>query len=203
MLFAHIVPGYFAGAIGISRRQSEWTPTQRITLWAAALGGSVAPDFGAVYNIVFHGTYDHCTLWTHSIFVYLGIGLLWFALHESRQARFLEVMVGLVAIGGLSHLVLDIVAHGTRIFYPISMATVGIPCEYLARGSGWAYVTSPLFLLEPILLTLAFIHWVHGLNLTAETRRIILSVVMGGLLLFSVAFVLLAPFLQDAVSSSR
>ena len=44
MLDAHLVPGYFAGV----QSQLTWPPTwerrQRILLWTAAFGSTIAPD---------------------------------------------------------------------------------------------------------------------------------------------------------------
>ena len=127
MLLAHLVPGYFAAATSRSTWKSEWTDVQRILLWATALGSTVAPDLDVAYHALVRGFLNHSTLWTHSVFVYLGFGLVWFVLHTSSRWHYLRSWVGLAALGGFSHLVLDVVAHGTPSLYPAaSMVGFGI-----------------------------------------------------------------------------
>jgi len=137
----------------------EWTAGQRGLLWAAALGSTIAPDLDVVWHLLTRGGFYHSTLWTHSVFVYLGIGLLWFVLRVSRRWPYLRALLGLAAIGGLSHLVLDVVAHGTPLLYPASMVVIGAAPARVVQGGVQAYLTDPIFLLEPLRLGAAAVHW--------------------------------------------
>ena len=83
-------------------------------LWGAALGSTILPDTDVFYNVLFRGFINHSVLWTHSLFVYLTIGLVWLLLSKMGRWPYLQMLIGLTAIGGLSHLVLDVIAHGTR-----------------------------------------------------------------------------------------
>jgi hypothetical protein len=69
------------------------------------------------------------------------------------------MLIGLATVGGLSHLALDVVAHNTPLFYPLSLAMIGIAPARIVEGGVWAYLTDPFFLGEPLLLTLVAVHW--------------------------------------------
>jgi len=170
MLVAHIVPGYFAAAKSQSHWKPEWSRGQRALLWATALASTVVPDLDVVYNALFRGFFNHNVLWTHSLFVYLGIGLLWWVLRYVERCSYLSTLMGLVAVGGLSHLALDIIAHGTPLLYPVSMVMIGIAPARVVEGGVWAYLTDPIFLLEPSAMTLAFVHWILSLETTSSRK---------------------------------
>lgn len=201
MLVAHLVPGYFAAVKSSSRWKLEWKTGQRASLWAAALGSTVVPDLDVIYNAVFRGFVNHSTLWTHSLFVHLSIALGWWLLRRIGRWPYVQTFVGLIAVGGLSHLVLDVISHGTPLLYPASLVIFGFPPERVVEGGFWAYLTDPIFLLEPLLLTLAAVHWALGRKPTRRVRALTLIVLTGGLVSFSVAFLLLLPALQNAAAS--
>jgi len=197
MLVAHIVPGYFAAA----KSQSHWKPEcgrgQRALLWATALASTVVPDLDVVYNALFRGFFNHSTLWTHSLFVYLGIGLLWWVLRHVERCSYLRTLMGLVAVGGL----LDIIAHGTPLLYPVSMMMIGIAPARVVEGGVWAYLTDPIFLLEPLTMTLAVVHWTLSRETTSRFRRFAVTTAISILILFVVVFLLSLPDLQKVVAA--
>ena len=80
MLIAHLVPGYFAASFAQSRWPITWGRRRRTLLWITALGATVIPDIDVVLNVVSGKHINHSTLWTHSVFVYLAIGVIWFLL---------------------------------------------------------------------------------------------------------------------------
>ena len=199
MLAAHLVPGYFAAAKSQSSWKPDWNKTQRVMLWATTLGSTVVPDLDVVYNALFRGFFNHSTLWTHSIFVYLGFGLVWLILHITKRWAYIETLTGLVAVGGLSHLVLDIIAHGTPMLYPVSMMIFGIAPQRVIEGGVWAYLTDPIFLLEPLLFSIAIIHWTHHQDMTPYLKKVVFAATISGLLMFTIVFALSLPTLQRAV----
>jgi len=200
VLAAHLVPGYLAAAESQSSWKPAWSKPQRLLLWITALGSTVVPDLDVLYNAVFRGFFNHSTLWTHSVFVYLGFGLLWGLLRALKRCSYLRTLAGLVAIGGFSHLVLDVVAHGTPLLYPVSMMVFGIAPARVVEGGVWAYLTDPVFLLEPLLFATAIVHWAYRHQITPWRRRQILIVTVAGVALFSIAFLMALPRLQRAVS---
>lgn len=157
MLIAHLVPGYLAAATLES--DSEWSITQHRLIWATALGSTVLPDADVIYNAMFRGFVNHSILWTHSLFVYVGIGLLWWLLRRADRWPYGRVLFGLVAVGGLSHLALDMIAHNTPLLYPLSIRMFGIAPTRVVEGGIRAYLTDPIFLFEPLLFLFAFAHW--------------------------------------------
>lgn len=199
MLAAHLVPGYFASVKSRSTWKPKWSNKQRALLWATALGSTIVPDMDVVYNALFRGFFNHSTLWTHSLFVYLVIELAWLVLSTLKRWPYLKTLAGLIAFGGFSHLTLDAITHGTPLLYPISMKVFGIAPDRVIEGGIWAYLTDPIFLLEPILFSIAIVHWVLHWNIVPWFQRLILATAIGGLILFTVTFVLLLPELQGAV----
>lgn len=159
MLLAHIVPGYFAASYSQSHWQPEWTKNQCAFLWLVAVGSTIAPDLDVIYNVLFRGFMNHSVLWTHSLWPYLALGVVWFALWYFDRFRYLQMVFGLAAFGGLSHLVLDMIAHDTPIFYPFSDAMIGIAPAHVREGGLKVYLTDPLFLLEPLLLISMMLHY--------------------------------------------
>ena len=201
MLFAHVVPAYFAATASQKHWPAEWTRTQRLVLWGAALGSIAAPDVDIVTNVLAGRYINHSynLLWTHSLFTHLAIALLWLVLWRLGRWPYLRTLVGLVAIGGLSHLLLDAIAHGTPLFNPFTLALVGFPPARIVAGGFRAYVTDPLFLLEPYLLALAAVHWLAHTRLAQSLRRLALLGVTGALEAWTIAFVWMLPELQRIV----
>jgi hypothetical protein len=200
VLLAHLVPGYFAAAVSQSTWKSEWKDGQRTLLWAAALASTVVPDLDVAYNALLRGFFNHSTLWTHSVFVYLGLGLLWFVLRVSKRWPYLRTLIGLATVGGFSHLALDVIAHGTPLLYPLSMMVFGVAPARVIEGGVWAYVTDPVFLLEPLLFGMAIVHWLLGQQMAPRIQKLLVAVTICGLLSFVGIFVALLPVLQDAVA---
>ncbi|MCQ3977827.1 MAG: hypothetical protein DPW09_30745 [Anaerolineae bacterium] len=219
---------YFAAVKSQSRWNQEWSEPQRILIWIVALGSTVIPDLDVIYNTLFRGFINHSVLWTHSLFPYIGIGLCWWLLYRNGRWPYLQTLIGLTAIGGLSHLVLDVIAHGTPLFYPISLMMVGAAPYRVVEGGFWAYVTDPIFLLEPLLLTLAAVHlvltgpdvknWTQFVTFwpmtkferytrisewksRIEIRALTVIGLIGGLILFTITFLLLLPTLQSVAMS--
>ncbi|HML24669.1 MAG TPA: metal-dependent hydrolase [Aggregatilinea sp.] len=157
MLAAHLVPGYLAASS--VKPSPGWSIAQRRLLWSVALTSTVAPDADVVYNALFRGFVNHSTLWTHSLFVYVGIGLVWWLLRRADVQPYGRALIGLIAVGGLSHLALDAIAHNTPLLYPLSTHMFGIAPAQVAEGTIKDYVTDPVFVLEPLLLLFAFVHW--------------------------------------------
>lgn len=90
----------------------------------------------------------------------MGLVLIWWLMRRSGNRPYLQTMIGLIAIGALSHLLLDVVAHSTPLLYPFSMIMVGAPSEHVLNGRVWGYFTDPIFLLEPLLIAFAVGHWI-------------------------------------------
>lgn len=120
MLAAHLVPGYFAVVATKPQWKPEWNRWQRRLLWSAAFASTVLPDIDVIYNAFFRGFINHSWLWTHSCFACAGLGLLWLCLKQKAEWQYAQILVGLIALGWLSHLVLDVISHGTPLFYPVS-----------------------------------------------------------------------------------
>ncbi len=200
MILAHLVPGYFAAATSRPKWRLEWTNGQRGLAWVVAIGSTVCPDLDIVYNALVRGFFNHSTLWTHSVFVYLGLGYLWFVLHAWKRWPYLRTLLGLATVGGFSHLALDVIAHGTPLLYPVSMMVFGVAPTRIVEGGIWAYLTDPLFLLEPLLFGAAIVHWAFHQHLGLRLQRWILVATVSGLLVFLGLFTAALPRLQSAVA---
>jgi len=92
------------------------------------------------------------------------------------------------------------VAHSTPLLYPFSLMMFGIPPARIVEGGVWAYMTDPLFLLEPLFLTLAAAYWTLSRKPTPRVRTLTLIVLTSGLVSFTVMFLLLLPMLQTAAA---
>ncbi|HEX9921242.1 MAG TPA: metal-dependent hydrolase [Anaerolineae bacterium] len=202
MLIAHLVPGYFAAVKSQPGWKPEWHQSQQAVLWIAALGSTVLPDVDVVYNVLFRGFFNHSTLWTHSLIPHLSVGGLWLVLRSLKRWPYLQTLSGLVAVGGLSHLVLDVIAHGTPLLYPFSLMMFGLPPARVVEGGVWAYLTDPIFLVEPLGLTLCAGHWILKRNIAPRIRTIILTILWAGLIIFTVAFLWWLGDMQELAASA-
>jgi hypothetical protein len=201
LLLAHLVPGYFASTYSQKTWRDEWSFRQRTLLWFAAFVSTFAPDLDVIYNALFRGFINHSTLWTHSLFVHLSIGLCWIILRYFRHLAYLQTLVGLIAIGGLSHLALDVISHSTPLLYPISTTMIGselIPARVL-QGGFWAYITDPIFLLEPLLIALMIGHWVLQQKFADRTKHLLLIGLVNSLAIFVGLFLWFLPTIQSKV----
>ncbi len=201
MLIAHLVPGYFVAVKSQPQWEPNWNTEQRALLWTAALASTVIPDLDVLYNALFRGFINHSTLWTHSLFLHSSIVIVWWLLRRVGRWSYVQTLAGLVAIGGVSHLVLDAISHGTPLLYPVSLAMFGFLPERVVEGGLWAYLTDPVFLLEPLLLTLMAMHWILNRKLMRQVRLRALIILTTGFGLFSVAFWLSLPALQGLAAS--
>jgi hypothetical protein len=82
--------------------------------------------------------------------------------------------------------------------YPLSLQMFGAPSSRVLEGGLWAYLTDPIFLLEPFLITLAAGHWIvqYG-QATPQFKKRVLVGLAGGLAVFTFAFLLLLPALRQ------
>lgn len=202
MLIAHVVPGYFAAIESQGRWRPEWNRRQRTLLWIVAFGSTIAPDLDVIYNALFRGFINHSTLWTHSLFVHLSVLLIFWFLKQVKRWPFVQMLIWLTAMGGLSHLLLDVISHGTPLLYPVSVAMFGIPPARVVQGGLWAYVTDPIFLFEPCLLGLGAMHWIRHQVHNQQAQRVCLVVLTVGLGIFMTSFMLLLPVFRGAISGA-
>jgi hypothetical protein len=200
MLIAHVVPGYFAAIESQGRWQPQWNRRQRTLLWIVAFGSTIAPDLDVIYNVLFHGFINHSTLWTHSLFVHLSVLIVFLLLKQVKHWPFVQMLIWLTAVGGLSHLLLDVISHGTPLLYPVSVAMIGIPPARVVQGGLWAYVTDPVFLFEPCLLGLGAMHWIRHHVYNQQAQRVCLVMLTVGLGIFLTGFVLWLPVFRRMVS---
>ena len=159
MLVAHLVPGYAAAVASRPHWPDEWNRAQRAGLWIAALGSTVAPDLDVIANILAGRGPYHSILWTHALVVHLGMGLIWWLLLITGRSWYLQILTGLIAIGGFLHLLLDVIAHSTPLFYPFSMTMIGFAPAQIVHNGLRGYITHPVALLEPVMIGGAVWHW--------------------------------------------
>jgi membrane-bound metal-dependent hydrolase YbcI (DUF457 family) len=193
------VPGYFAAVHAEEHWPEVWGPRRRALLWMVAIGSTVAPDLDVIYNALCRGFFNHSVLWTHSVFLYLFLGGAWLGLRLWARAPYLRAALGLAAAGGLSHVLLDVVAHGTPLLYPLSMAVFGGLSRWVVEGGVVAYLTDPLFLLEPLLLCGAATHALRRFLSPSGARRVSLLLMWGAVGAFCLAFLIGLPALRDQV----
>jgi hypothetical protein len=201
MLVAHIVPGYFAAHLSKPYLDPSWNRWQHYGLWVVAIGSTVAPDTDVIYNIAWRGFTNHSTLWTHSLFPYLILVLILYGLHWTGRWFYLQSLIGLAIVGGLSHLVLDVIAHSTPLLYPINLTMFGIPPQRVVDGGFWAYLTDPIFLIEPILIGIMVAHWILQHSPTRYIRIVTLSILLIGLEVIVTSFLYFLPLLQMTVTT--
>ena len=190
MLFAHVAPGYCTVEISKKNWNPVWGISRRRLLWIAAIGSTIAPDADVIYNALFRGYVNHGTLYTHSLFVHGSIALVLAILYLSGHWHYLRTLIGLIAISGLSHLLLDVIAHDTPLFYPLSAQMIGIAPRSITEGGILEYVTNPLFLLEPLLLMPVAVHWISRREWSGRTRQRIIAGIVGIWAGFTFAFLM-------------
>lgn len=200
MLAAHLAPGYFIAQRSRQTWPAEWTARQRLGLWAVAFGSTVVPDLDVVYNLLVRGFFNHTTLWTHSLVPHLVILGIWAILKVVGYWTYCRTLLGIAAAGGLSHLFLDVICHGTPLFYPFSMLTVGGGPARVIEGGVLAYLTDPIFLFEPFALSVMIIHWLLQRPMPERFKRRAIIAVALGLILFVAGFIIWLPDLQSQVA---
>lgn len=196
MFAAHLAPGYFVARYTAPYWHPAWTRRQRVGLWAVALGSTAVADADVIYNALFRGFMNHSTLWTHSIFPYLGLGLLWWVLFTLDCWAYLRMLLGLTVAGGLSHIVLDIIAHSTPMFYPLSLQMIGAPSQRVLEGGVWAYLTDPIFLLEPLLGFFVLLDLIYCFAPVSRKRSLLIGATIIYFLI-NALFLLALPALQN------
>ena len=103
MIIAHLPSGYLM-AVALLRRIRRVKPSAVV---AAGIAGAGAPDLDMFYfHFVDHGKVHHHQYLTHWPVLWLALlaaALLWNRWHASRAA----LLLGIFALGGVLHLVLD------------------------------------------------------------------------------------------------
>jgi hypothetical protein len=81
------------------------------------------------------------------------------------------------------------------------MFMFGAPSEHVLNGGVWGYLTHPIFLLEPLLVSLAVGHWIIQRSEAAvRFKQITLCGLASASIIFSAAFIFLLPTLQGGVA---
>ncbi|MBN1813134.1 MAG: metal-dependent hydrolase [Anaerolineae bacterium] len=161
MLIGHLAPVGPIAATVERRWRPEWPRWTRRLPWAAALAGCVLPDLDVVVNMLFNGVLHHLGYFPHSIFTYLPVlfaGILLVCWRRTRLVGWTALAFGL---GVLSHLLLDVVSHGTVLFYPLWNGLVGWTFPRLDERILVSYLHSPNFWLEPLVILAAAIWWLR------------------------------------------
>lgn len=201
MLIAHLVPGYFNGIISQPKWEQNWTQNQQILLWTFAFTGTFVPDIDVIFNILFHGVFNHSTLLTHSLFPVLIFIMIWsickYVLHRDYFAEIWK----LLAISWLSHIILDALVHKTPLLYPLSSEIIGYAPYRVYVGGIWYYLTDPIFLLELLLIAMGVGHWLYQRVTNKTTQRIFLSSFIIGYVFLAIVFVSILPYLQSLLPS--
>ena len=76
----------------------------------------------------------------------------------------------------------------------------GAPSTRVLEGGFWAYITDPIFLVEMFLLALVVTHWIFSRKLAPRIMKLALLGLIGGLVAFTVAFLLSLPRLQSIIA---
>ena len=201
MLIAHLVPGYFAASISARSWPSTWGKVRRVALWSVALGATFVPDLDVIYNTTFRHFVNHSLLWTHCLFTYMAVGMLWLLVWRIGRWPYAQTLLSLCFCGGISHLALDVISHGTPLFYPLSKQLIGVPSERVLQYGVIGYLTDPIFLLEPLLLGFAAGHWALTRIRSTQARGFMLAGLCGVYVVFSSAFVFTLPVIQRMVDA--
>jgi hypothetical protein len=159
MLIGHLAPvGPIAAAVE-RRWRPEWPRWTRKLPWAATLTGCVLPDLDVIANTLFNGVLHHLYYFPHSIFPYLPVLVLGILLLRRQRTRLAGLTVLAFVLGALSHLLLDVISHGTVLFYPLWNGLVGWTFPRLDEHILVSYFHSPNFWLEPLVILAAAIWW--------------------------------------------
>jgi len=201
MLIAHLVPGYFNAIRSQRHWDKNWTPTQQRILWSVAFAGTFIPDTDVIFNIVFRGFANHSTLLTHSLFPVLIFIFTWGICKYVLHKHYLSTLFSLLAVSWLSHLLLDALVHKTPLFYPLSSAMIGYAPTRVYKGGLWYYLTDPIFLLEPFLISVGVGHWAYRRIADTNSQRIFIALLAGINLILATVFMLLLPYMQNLVQN--
>jgi len=79
------------------------------------------------------------------------------------------------------------------LLYPLSLRMFGVASGRVLEGGFWAYLTDPIFLMEPLLVALAAAHWIAGRRTAPRTKRLALFGLVSGLAAFTAVFLWLLP----------
>ena len=161
MLIGHLAPvGPIAAAVE-RHWCPEWPRWTRKLPWVAALAGCIFPDFDVIANTLFNGVLHHLYYFPHSIFPYLPVLILGILLVRGRRTRPAGLITLAFVMGVFSHLFLDVVSHGTVLFYPLWNGLVGWTFPHLDERVIVSYLHSPNFWLEPLVILAAVIWWLR------------------------------------------
>jgi hypothetical protein len=161
MLIGHLAPiGPIAAEIERHWRP-EWPRWTCKLPWVAALAGCVFPDFDVIANTLFNGVMHHLYYFPHSILSYLPVLILGILLVRWRRTQLMGWMVLTFVLGVFSHLLLDVVSHGTVLFYPLWNGLVGWTFPRTDERILVSYFNSPNFWLEPLVIFAAAIWWLR------------------------------------------
>ncbi len=165
MLIAHLPSGYLLGAVS-----QRLVKARTKALMAAALLGSVAPDFDMLYFHLIDGRrtphHDYFTHWPFFWFAMFAALLL-----ASRLSPRVQVpVVASFSAGTLMHMALDSIAapiHWLMPFDDLAVELVTVPAAY--SNWIWSFVLHWTFALEITICLSALL--VFGYRWQARTRK--------------------------------
>lgn len=169
MTIGHLAPFGPIAATAERHWRPAWPRWTRALPWAAALAGCLFPDLDVVANVLLTGRLLHMYYLPHSVLPYLPVVALGWLLSRWQRTRIAGLTVLTFGASNISHLLLDVVSHGTTLLYPLWPGLVG--WTYPARTGESvfvAYLRSPNVLLEVGVLIAAAAWW---LRRHARVRR--------------------------------
>ena len=157
MLVGHLAP---IGAIATAAQHRWPTHSPRWTRalpWLAAGLGAIFPDLDIIVNLLLTGRFYHLYYFPHSLFVYLPILILGILLLRAPRARWVGLTLLTLCAGVFSHLLLDVVSHGTPLFFPFYRGLIGWTFPGTGEPLLVAYARSPNVWLEVVTIIVGLI----------------------------------------------
>jgi hypothetical protein len=159
MLAGHLTPVGPLATAAQRHWSARWPRWTRALPWAAAGLGAVFPDLDIIVNLLVTGHFYHLYYFPHSLFVYVPVLLLGWLLARGPRTRCAGLTLLTFGAGVLSHLLLDVVSHGTPFFYPLYNGPIGWTFPDTGEPLLIAYARSPNVWLEVLTIIVGLL-WV-------------------------------------------
>ena len=159
MFIAHLPAGYMMARLLARRARLRGRAGVRF-LWAGAIG-AIAPDFDLAYFYLFDGRqHNHHSYVTHYPVIWIAAMLVCACWWRADRARPWAALAGVFALGGFTHMVLDIVVGDIAWLAPFSDEYFALSHVETMFKPWWLnFILHWSFALELLLVALAVYVW--------------------------------------------
>lgn len=184
MLVCHLPAGYIAAKITEKKFWKDLPLKEKFWLYSILLFFSIFPDIDLLYFYLVNSSTSHREFITHAISPYLLISSLIYLWGKFKKNKFIKWIGISIALGTITHLILDSLMASAEWLWPITSRLYGLPMIKSYFNFLAVHTFSLYFIFETLVICLGLSFYLWGKNHKKSSIFIsfILAIISGSLI---------------------